>query len=228
MSVVESRGHDGDHAHSSSARYARNAWPNDNKPPSSHSTFRPAADSLWQTQWRRSRSSPRVARSCREQPRASDAARRDSSPPARSSTSRKSIFSGFPKPAMPALFTRMSIGPSFANDVDIRVAGDVQLQRRDPRELGSSSCSIRIPAAVNRGLPGSCSGKHFTRARFDKRATSVRPRPRLAPVINTRLPSICICVNFRTSAPHARELIQARARRFPKRRSAQCSSTNAR
>src|SRR5215204_4702239 len=47
--------------------------------------------------------------------------------------------------------------------------------------------------------------------------TSARPSPRLAPVISTRLPSICMHVHFRrvVFALHPRELIKTRADNAP-------------
>jgi hypothetical protein len=102
-------------------------------------------------------------------PRASHATRRNSSPrslPARREIHRQRIT----KPATPALLIENVDRPSCASSRR-RIARHIQLHRR--HSLGLQALSIFTLARP---------ANHFARTRIDKRVTSARPSPRLAPV----------------------------------------------
>src|SRR5829696_5371844 len=111
----------------------------------------------------------------------------------------KSIVSGLPKPATPALLIRMSTGSSCSTASTSRsLVTSNRIGVTRSRLSASRSLRLRIPA-ITSAAPASTNA-----------VTNARPSPRLAPVISTRLPSICMCVDL-TAALHSCELVKSRA-----------------
>src|SRR5215216_7696043 len=91
----------------------------------------------------------------------------------------------------------MSTGPSCATTTTSRSLVTSNRTGVTRSKLSASRSSrLRVPA-ITSAAPASTNA-----------VTSARPSPRLAPVTSTRLPSICMRVNFRRRALHSCELIK--------------------
>src|SRR5215211_3660553 len=106
------------------------------------------------------------------------------------------MVNGLPNPANPALLIKMSIAPtstSASTSLSLVTSNRTGVTRSDVNS--SRSSRLRAPAITSLA-PASTNA-----------STSARPSPRLAPVINTRLSSICMRVNL-TAALHSCELVK--------------------
>src|SRR5215216_7803970 len=94
----------------------------------------------------------------------------------------------------------MSTGPSCATTTTSRSLVTSNRTGVTRSKLSASRSSrLRVPA-ITSAAPASTNA-----------VTSARPSPRLAPVTSTRLPSICMRVNFRNLALHSCKLVKTRA-----------------